>query len=512
MARVLVIGLELGDGNLVHDWIEAGLLPRLAALRHRGAWGRLATTAAELHVSAWPSIYTGTGPGEHGVYFTFQPAPGVQGHTRFHPGLYGRPTLWQLASAAGRSATVLDAPYTHAEAGFTGRQVIDWGSWAQYLKTRSTPPGLLAQLQQNVGPYPLGLEAHDIGLAAIDPDEMLARIQKAIPAKARAAVWLMRQAPFDLFLTVFGETHPAAHYCWQPGDPGQTRLLAIYEVLDAAIGELVDAAGPGVTTFIVSGDAISANHAGWHLLPEVLARLGLFASADTPPPEGDAPPPTAKRSLDPVKLLRDLLPKDFRKSLARMLPTGLRDKLAKRVDTAAIDWSRTKAFCLPTDLEGCIRVNLRGREPMGIVEPGADYEALLDELTAALEALVDPATGRKLVERVIRTDEAFPGGKRQHLPDLIVNWSRTAPITAMASPRIGTVSGSTPDGRPGTHAAPGFVLAAGPGIAAGSTIADGHIQDLAPSVLTELGVPVPVHMTGKAWHPPGRQNEGAATA
>ena len=510
--RVLVIGLELGDGRLLHDWALAGHLPRLRALRDEGAWGWLETSAEELHVSPWPSLYTGTRPGQHGVYYTFQPAPGVQGHTRFHPGLYGRPTLWQLLDRAGRAATVLDAPYTHLEEGFGGSQVIDWGSGAQYSKTQSAPAARLGELERAVGRYPLGLEAHDIGFMSVAPDEMTERILRALPVKARAAQWLMGRAPWDLSFIVFGETHPAAHYCWSPTDATQPHLSRIYQALDRAVGELVDAAGPEVTTLIVSADAIGPNHTGWHLLPEALARLGHFTSGDTPPAANDRPAPaaTAGRSLDPVRLVRDLLPKDFRKSLARMLPTTLRDRLAKRVDTAAIDWPRTRAFCLPTDLEGCIRINLRGREPLGIVEPGAEYGRLCDELAASLGELADPATGRRLVERVIRVDEAFPGPRRDHLPDLVVVWSRARPIEAMGSPRIGTVAGPSPDPRPGTHAAPGFILARGPGIAAGTTIEGGHILDLAPTVLARLGVPAPAHMEGRVWRQLAERQESSA--
>ena len=65
--KVLVIGLELGEGRLLREWAEAGQLPTLKALLDEGTWGWLDTTASQLHVSAWPSIYTGVGPGEHGV-------------------------------------------------------------------------------------------------------------------------------------------------------------------------------------------------------------------------------------------------------------------------------------------------------------------------------------------------------------------------------------------------------------------------------------------------------------
>ncbi|MGH6913826.1 MAG: alkaline phosphatase family protein, partial [Geminicoccales bacterium] len=388
--KTLVIGLELGDGRLLYQWAEEGHLPTCARLIDAGAWGPLATTAGQLHVSAWPSIYTGVGPGEHGVYFTFQPAPGIQGYQRFHEGLYGRPTFWRLLDAAGRRCTVFDAPYAHPEPGFAGTQVFDWGTWAHYLSPRSTPPGALGDLESACGRYPLGLEAHDLGFKPLDPEGTERRLIDAVRHKAEATLWLMRQGDFDLFMTVFGETHVGAHYCWNPNG-NQDLMRALYEELDRAIASLVEAAGPDAAVVVVSGDAVGPNHAGWHLLPEVLARLGYFASAETAPSDDAGARVTTR--FDPVRAVRDLLPKDLRKNLARMLPTGLRDKLAQRVDTATIDWSRTRAYCLPTDLEGCIRINLEGREPEGQVAPGAEYEAACRDLEAALEELTLPGTG-----------------------------------------------------------------------------------------------------------------------
>ncbi len=492
--KTLVIGLELGDGRLLYQWAEEGHLPTCARLIDAGAWGPLATTAGQLHVSAWPSIYTGVGPGEHGVNFTFQPAPGIQGYQRFHEGLYGRPTFWRLLDAAGRRCTVFDAPYAHPEPGFAGTQVFDWGTWAHYLSPRSTPPGALGDLESACGRYPLGLEAHDLGFKPLDPEGTERRLIDAVRHKAEATLWLMRQGDFDLFMTVFGETHVGAHYCWNPNG-NQDLMRALYEELDRAIASLVEAAGPDAAVVVVSGDAVGPNHAGWHLLPEVLARLGYFASAETAPSDDAGARVTTR--FDPVRAVRDLLPKDLRKNLARMLPTGLRDKLAQRVDTATIDWSRTRAYCLPTDLEGCIRINLEGREPEGQVAPGAEYEAACRDLKAALEELTLPDTGARAVREVLLVDRAFPGPRRDHLPDLIVLWHAAAPITALASDRIGEVRGPSPDPRPGTHTEPGFVLMRGPGIAPGRSIENAHVFDLAPTILERLGVEAPAHMTGK---------------
>jgi predicted AlkP superfamily phosphohydrolase/phosphomutase len=500
--RLLIVGLELGDGNLIRGWTAAGLLPTFGRLFERGCWGWLETTADDLHISAWPSLYTGVPPGEHGVYFTFQPAPGVQGYRRFHEGIYGQPTFWRMLDAHGVRCIAFDPPYSHAEPGFGGCFIHDWGTWAHYLAPGSRPDDLLPELEKSCGRYPLGLEANDIGFRHIDADDMSRRLEKSIAVKARAVGWLMQSRPWDVTFAVFGETHAAGHYCWSSalkGDAsdGSTDMFRVYAAVDRALSDLQRVAGPETTLMVVSGDRCGPNFAGWHLLPEILARLGYAGGPGT---QADAPETSRPRArFDPVKALRDLLPKDFRKQLARKLPTALRDKLAQRVDTADIDWARTRAYCLPTDLEGYIRINLRGREPSGIVEPGDEYARVLRDIDSALAELRDPGTGRRIVRKVIAADDAFPGDRRPLLPDLIVQWESAGPITGATSSRIGELRGDSPDPRTGTHRGPGFVVAAGLAVPAGVTMENASILDLAPTVLRRMRSPVPESMRGRAW-------------
>jgi predicted AlkP superfamily phosphohydrolase/phosphomutase len=500
--RIVIIGLELGDGKLLHRWAQTGRLPYVAGLIERGAWGWLETTAEQLHISAWPTLYTGVEPGEHGVYFTFQPAPGLQGYQRFKSGLYGKPTFWKLLDAAGHRAVVLDAPYTHPEEGFIGDFIHDWGTWAHYLQPGSTPPRLIRELESAVGAYPLGLEANDLGFEPLEASDISRRLVTAIERKALATRWLLQERPADVLVSVFGETHVAGHYCWPPGASNEEQVLdhapmyEVYSALDRAIRDIHLAAGDDCALIVVSGDRVGPNHAGCHLLPELLARLGYLvgpatsrvASVDTP---------AVKPPLDPVKALRDLLPVGLRKWLARQLPTALRDKLAQRVDTADIDWTRTRAYWLPTDLEGCIRVNLAGREPQGIVQPGVEYEQVLQDLTEALIALRSPDGARAIVDAVIRTDERFPGLRRDWLPDLIVRWNGEQPIRGARSLRVGQIDHISPDARPGTHLGPGFLLACGPRVVQGTELSNAHILDLAPTLLARFGVAIPAYMPGR---------------
>jgi len=498
--NIVIVGLELGDGPLIDAWSRAGRLPVLGQLIAEGCWGWLDTTADQLHISAWPCLYTGATPGEHGVYFTFQPAPGVQGYTKFHIGQYGRPTFWQLLDQAGRRCAVLDAPYTHAEEGYKGVYVNDWGTWAHYLAPGSVPSQLLKRLEAACGRYPLGIEANDLGLSPLEATETARQLVRSIEAKAKATCWLMHDQSPEVLVSVFGETHVSGHYCWSPqlAELAASPMLDVYKAVDRAIGQIAAAAGRETTLLIVSGDCGGPNNAGWHLLPELLARLGYLAKPQRQSQEGGAQVGGSGK-FDPVKVVRDMLPKDFRKNLARMMPTKLRDKLAQRVDMAEIDWSRTRAYCLPTDLEGYIRVNLRGREPEGIVEPGMDFEHALQDLGAALHELTDPVTGHRIVREVVRASDAFPGDCVANLPDLVVRWDPTAPITAVTSPRVGTISKASADPRTGTHRGPGFFIGRGPGIAAGSKLRGGHILDFAPTLLTRLGVEVPSHMHGEIW-------------
>ncbi len=47
----------------------------------------------------------------------------------------------------------------------------------------------------------------------------------------------------------------------------------------------------------------------------------------------------------------------------------------------SVDWARSRAFAEPDLSTAFIRLNVRGREPAGIVEPGEEYEQLLAEIT-----------------------------------------------------------------------------------------------------------------------------------
>jgi predicted AlkP superfamily phosphohydrolase/phosphomutase len=501
--RVLVIGLDMGDLALIEKWSLEGFLPTFRSLMAEGMWGELKTTAEALHTSSWPTIFTGTLPGKHGVYYPYQPRPGQQQAEHIGPGQYATPPFWQILDRAGKRCIVLDAPETFPATGFTGVQIFEWGTWAWYWKRMTTPVEIERQLTEKFGPYPLKLEAKRLGLGMPDLAYLHRQLVASAAQKANITKWLIQSRPWDLLLVVFAELHPAGHYLWPQNAPvsrgngsasgnfSAPKLRDIYAAVDAAIGEIIKECGDDVMVFVISGDGVGPNHCAWHLLPQILSRSGFKGE----PSPTDSVKGRSRKPL--LRRLRDAVPPRLRSEISSRLPWQLRNRLEFQLSAKNTDWSRTRAFTLPADLEGCIRINLRGREPQGVVEPGSQYEDVCSELTEVLENLINPATGRAVVREVCRIDRLFPGDRRDHLPDLTVIWNNEAEIREVYSDRLGLVCEAPVDPRTGTHYPLSFMAARGPRSQRGK-IQGGHIADLAPTLLAYFGINSASEMDGRA--------------
>jgi predicted AlkP superfamily phosphohydrolase/phosphomutase len=197
-----------------------------------------------------------------------------------------------------------------------------------------------------------------------------------------------------------------------------------------------------------------------------------------------------------IRRTEDALSLPVIETLKRMLPRGLWDKGTRRLLYAGSRWSESQAFCVPNDYTGAIRINLKGREPKGIVMPGREYEALVTRLTRELQALINPATGRPAVARIMRLDREYPGAALGDFPDLIAVWANDAPITSLTSPSIGTVSGDFPERRSGAHRNDCFLLS-NEELAAPVSGRRASLVDIPPTIYRLLAQQVPAHFDGQ---------------
>jgi predicted AlkP superfamily phosphohydrolase/phosphomutase len=496
-SRLLLIGLDAADTDLIEQWTADGTMPNVARLKRNGTWGRLGTSAKYLTGSPWPTFYTGQHPSAHGLYHDFQ-----WRHERMEfavPAADWLPLRPFWREVDGTIETVAhDVPMTPATTPFRGVEVTGWGSHDKLVPPDSYPPELLAEVKRRYGESPIRVDEY--GRASLKHlRELHAELITLTRRSTELASWLL-QRPWNLGITAFGALHRGGHRFWDrtsvDGDvPPSLRewydsaLRELYRTVDQSVGDLVSTA-PDAAVFAFSLHGMQVNSARVDLLDDMLARVLHGPSAGEP-----------KQGL--LRRAGEALPIPLRRALTNSVPKALKNRIMTRWATGGTQWERTQAFTLRADLNGYIRLNLQGREPQGIV-PAAEFDALSARIVEGLLSFKDSESGDPLIEEIVRSDEVFPPGERSgRLPDLIVRWSPSsgAPHRAIQSPQLGRIErktpGRIPNGRSGNHAPQGFLIAYGPGIQAGGRIDGANILDLAPTALRRLGVRTRVELAGR---------------
>lgn len=495
---LLMIGWDAAAASLVEQWTDDGTLPNLAALRARGAYGRLGSTADWLAGSVWPTFYTGTPPSEHGIYHFLQWRSEQMKLARPTPDWLPARPFWR-SLGPGRRVVAIDLPMTCAPEPFHGVEVTGWATHDRLSDPVCHPESLARWIRNEVGPpvatgEPYGL----LSTAALLKlrDRLLANV-KYVASLSEA---LIRREAADLYLVGFGATHTAGHKLWDGAGVAHTvtprdrdelgrALRDVYAECDRSLGRILAAAPAGARVMVFALHGMGPNNNRNELMPAMLERiLG----------EGRGP-----QRFGLLKRIRELVPARFRHTVKQSLPDSIQDRLTAFWRTGGEDWSTRRLVPHCADLQGYIGINLKGREPQGIVEPGEEADELCRKIELGLCTFVDGDTGEPVVELVKRGMELYPGRPgRGVLPDLIVRWTPSAVsgVRRIVSPEHGTIEwptpGKSPDGRSGNHVGQGFLVAAGEGIAPGS-IEGGHILDLAPTACAMVGVPPLPQMAGK---------------
>ena len=179
----------------------------------------------------------------------------------------------------------------------------------------------------------------------------------------------------------------------------------------------------------------------------------------------------------------------------------LKGEFESALATAVVDWKQTQAYSLGAG--GNLFINVAGREPEGVVQPGAEYEKVRSALIAHLEQLCDPETGERIIERVHRCEEIYHGDELEHAPDLIVRWRDHAcwgrGLYGNQTPVFEAQRQFDFSDQPlsGTHRPDGILILWGSAIRSDVPITGARLIDLAPTILTWLGLPVPEIMDGE---------------
>ena len=158
-----------------------------------------------------------------------------------------------------------------------------------------------------------------------------------------------------------------------------------------------------------------------------------------------------------------------------------------------VDWSKTK--CWSTGYAGQLYLNMKGREPQGIVDP-KNYDELLDELTAKLKDIPHKA-GTSLNTHVWKRDDLYSGPYAKYGPDLFVSFNEgrlgTSELLGHGQGKVCSVDTAKGSGD-AAHSLYGYFVIAGPSIPAEGELKEVSLLNVAPTVLDVLGVPIPKNM------------------
>jgi len=455
-SRALVIGLDCVPPELVFGRFRDEL-PTLRSLMRRGRYGVLRSCDPPITVPAWACMTSSRDPGALGVYgFRNRRDHSYESMSIADSRAVRVPRVWDVLSARGRSVIVVGAPPLYPVNAVNGVMIACFATPDVQRSQYTYPPELKGEIESLVGRYMVDVE----DFRTTDKDRLLADIEEMTEKRFRVAEHVLATKPWDLFFMVEMGTDRLHHGFWRFFDPEHLRhergsrfdaaMLGYYRALDEKIAGLLRFADEDTAVLVVS-DHGAKRIDGGICVNEWLRREGYLILKENP--------------VEPTRLTADM-----------------------------VDWSRTIAWG-----EGgyyCrLFLNVAGREPQGTV-PAGDYEQVRDELKAKLEALGDEQ-GRPIGTIAHRPEELY--GERNGVPpDLLVYFGD---LHWRSIGLVGTEGVHVPENDTGPddagHAPEGLYIVAGDGIGSGAA-EERDLRDIAPTLLTLLGEPVPAEMEGRS--------------
>ncbi|MGB5705477.1 MAG: alkaline phosphatase family protein [Arenicellales bacterium] len=458
---VYVVGLDAADHELIERWADH--MPALTRLKANGMYSILDSTARVCSGSAWPSIVTGCDPSMCGVYSRYQIENGTYNVHRVKAEDNLIEPFWASLKA---KSVVIDAPKAPLLQTFENAQIVEWGAYDHYSRFCATPDSLAHELITEFGEHPFMPNDFEVKLnKRRDFSELHTLLIDGILKKQKLNLSLVKKLNPDLFVSVFGETHAAGHALWRfqdkrhplydADDSMRDALRKIYIAIDQVIDEFNQTLPEDSVLVILSSHGFELDSmAGEDFLSDLLIKIGIS------------------------------------------VPRHPQPRYAPYVPGLTLDMARTKAFCLPTDLQGYIRINIEGREPNGIVLP-EHYKSVCQKIEDDLMSFSHRNSGKPLVKEVARLHDIFDGAFASALPDLSVIWNTDQIATEVSSQRYGVVQ-QQPDLSTGggNHHGVGWILVHGPGV--GGARVNGHVLDVAPTIARLLGEEPRDHWQGSS--------------
>jgi len=453
--RILVMGLDCAAPEVLFGED----LPNIRRFMEGGIYGPLESVVPPITVPAWMCMATSQDPGSLGVYgFRNRVDHGYGGLRTADARWFKAATIWdQIAMQGGRSILV-GVPPSYPPARMNGIRV---GCFLTPDSTRDTftfPEEVGKRIEGWVGEYPVDVR----DFRTPDKDRLLSEIRAMTRIHFEVIANLLVEEEWDYFQFVeigldrihhgFWKHHDPRHRQHDPESPYREVVRDYYRLLDHEIGQILATLDEETVVLCVSDHGARPLDGGF-CVNEWLVDQGLLALKNKP----DAVTP---------------------------------------FDELEVDWSRTTAWSTG-GYYARIFLNLRGREPQGLIDP-EDALSVRSELADRLRETTDEE-GRLLGTRVFLPEETY-NAVHGIPPDLLVHFGDLA-WRAVGGVGYGTFHVQENDTGPDdcNHAQFGGFILAGPGVPElGQEVEGRHLLDVAPTLLEVGGYDVPASMQGRS--------------
>ena len=500
--KVLVIGLDGVPLELIRPWADAGHLPTLKKIMDEGAAGHLASTMPPTSGPSWSTFVTGKNPGKHGIYDFLYRKPDDYVFPPVNTTRRDGKAIWKIVSDAGRVAGSLGVPIAYPVDKLNGPIVSGWLT-PYNSKDFYYPPELLGELEAQLGGkyhiYPTETFAEGRGV-----DAFLRASDDLLDGLTRSTLFLLDKYDPDFFIVVNFDTDRILHQMWHyldPTHPWRTDaadksapVLRYFQRVDQSIAQVLARTDESTLVIVLSDHGMGAAH-NFVVLNNWLLQTGLLKL------KSDVPTRAKKLLFDAGFTLRNVHRIANRLGLAKHAEYKMgyfTDALMKYffLSFRNVDWARSRAYSFGRHV-GSIYVNVKGREPRGCVERGAEYERVRDEIVERASDFRDPRDGRRIIDRVLKREDIWHGPHLDEAPDLVMLPKEPTDIffgladfgSNQLMDRVYRYSGM--------HRNDGLLFMRGPMIKKGTALSGAQIQDMAPTILYAMGLPVAREMDGR---------------
>jgi len=455
--KVLIIGLDCAEPSLVFSAYRDEL-PNLQSLISNGAWGEIESTTPPITVPAWTCALTSKDPGQLGIYgFRNRADHSYEKMTIANARSVHEPAVWDYLGRTGKQSWLVSVPPSFPPMQVNGGVIGCFLSPS--TQSKYTYPESLREEIARVAPnYMVDVP----NFRTDDKQWLLGKIYEMTEDHFKVIRHLLKEKPWDLLMAVeigvdrlhhgFWKYHDAAHPKHEPGNPFVNSIHDYYVWLDKQIGALLELIDDD-TSVMVFSDHGAQKMDGGVVINEWLTNEGYLVLEEEP--NGIVP-------LEKVK----------------------------------VNWWKTRAWG-SGGYYGRIFLNVAGREPQGAI-PQGDYEKMRDELIARISAIPDDK-GKPMATRVHKPQQIYRATKNIP-PDLIVIFGDLywRAVGSLGLNALHTFENDTgPDDA--NHAQMGMFIYCDPRRNLGGRELKGlQLYDIAPTVLTEFGLPVPGDMIGAA--------------